>query len=295
MKFFNVDINSIKIKDQTVSKVYGGNNLLYSTQISQQKLLDIYTDAIGAYSLYSLNSSYTGPIIQVRRSSDNQENNFYADDINNGNLLSWVNNSEGFISRWYDQSGNGKHAIQNTANLQPKIVSSNSITNAQGIISPYYLYNQFGFSLPNVSSANNSISVCCFVNHPVLNSTQTYVTIGNAQWAMRHDGVSTVGQFHCYFRTDSTLKTDFRLNNQVASNTWSFFTTTWDGSTARAYKNSSSIGSYAPGGSLTPDSSNGYIGSNTDVLGGYITDILIFHKTLSSADIANIYNNYIIG
>lgn len=295
MKFSNLNINAIKIKDQNISKIYSGNDIIYSTESLSQRLLDVYNGSVGAYSLKQLNSSYSGPIIQVRRSSDNQEYNFYANDLTNGNLISWVNNSTGFISRWYDQSGNNNHATQSTANLQPRIVSGNSVTNSNDILSPYYEYTQNGFLLPNISSSNNLISVCCFTNHPISNVTQDYVRIGNAQWVVRHDGSSTVGQLHCYFRTDTTLKTNFRLNNQVVNNSWSFFVTTWDGSTARAYKNGSSIGSNSPGGSLTPDSSTGYIGSTSDSLSGYISDILVFHRVLSSADISNIYNNYIIG
>ena len=94
-------------------------------------LLDTYTTAAIAYSsTRRLRSVYTGALIRVRRSSDNTEQDI---GYTAGNLLdesaltSFVGAGNGFVTTWYDQSGNGKNATQTTAIRQPQIVSSGSI------------------------------------------------------------------------------------------------------------------------------------------------------------------------
>ncbi|HDZ0636275.1 TPA: hypothetical protein RRT33_005181, partial [Klebsiella pneumoniae] len=67
-----------------------------------------YTPTV-ALSLRQLSASYTGPAIRVRRSSDNTEINigFTAEgDLDTTALLNFCGSGNGFISVWYDQSGN---------------------------------------------------------------------------------------------------------------------------------------------------------------------------------------------
>ena len=90
-------------------------------------LLDTYTGATAAYSLRKLRNAYTGSAIRVRRSSDNTSQDIGFDV--NGNLdtvsmLSFVGAGNGFVSIWYDQSGNSNNLTQNTLSNQPSIVLS---------------------------------------------------------------------------------------------------------------------------------------------------------------------------
>ena len=88
-------------------------------------LLDTYSGASAAYSLRKLKSTYTGPVIRVRRSSDNTEQNIGFDgsgNLDTTSLLSFVGVGNGFVTTWYDQSGNSKNLIQTTAGNQPSIV-----------------------------------------------------------------------------------------------------------------------------------------------------------------------------
>jgi hypothetical protein len=90
-------------------------------------LLDIYTNAASAYSVRQLRVSYTGPAIRVRRSSDNVEQDIYFDvngNLNTSALTSFCSGTNGFVTTWYDQSGNARNATQTTAANQPQIVSS---------------------------------------------------------------------------------------------------------------------------------------------------------------------------
>lgn len=97
----------------------------------QPLLLDTYTNASTAYSITrKLNTSYSGNAIKVRRSSDNVEANIGFDtngNLNESALLSFIGANSGFVSTIYDQSGNGRDAVQTTNSFQPQIVSSGSI------------------------------------------------------------------------------------------------------------------------------------------------------------------------
>lgn len=93
-------------------------------------LLDTYTGAYFAVALNKLRSAYSGSCIRVRRSSDNAEQDIgfdgdnYLDEVT---LLSFVGANSGYITTWYDQSGNGRNVVQATAGNQPRIVNSGAI------------------------------------------------------------------------------------------------------------------------------------------------------------------------
>jgi len=92
-------------------------------------LLDDYGGAAAAYSLRRLSSTYTGPLIRVRRASDNAEQDISADiegNLNTGALAAFCSGTDGFVKTWYCQSGNGNDATQTTAANQPKIYDSST-------------------------------------------------------------------------------------------------------------------------------------------------------------------------
>lgn len=92
--------------------------------------LDSYTSGLwGAYSLRKLLTSYAGSAIRVRRSSDNTEQDFgfsggFLDTVS---LLSFCGAGNGFVTKWYDQSGAGHDFVQTTTSAQPQIVSSGAV------------------------------------------------------------------------------------------------------------------------------------------------------------------------
>ena len=92
-------------------------------------LLDEYPGAAAAYSLRQLSSTYAGSAIRVRRSSDNAEQDigFVSNELDTASLLSFVGAGNGFVTTWYDQSGNSDDATQSTAAAQPQVVSSGSL------------------------------------------------------------------------------------------------------------------------------------------------------------------------
>jgi hypothetical protein len=93
-------------------------------------LLDTYGGAAAAYSLRKLSSTYSGNAIRVRRSSDNAETNIGFDgsgNLDQAALTMFIGANNGFVTTWYDQSGNSKDATQATAINQPRIVNAGSI------------------------------------------------------------------------------------------------------------------------------------------------------------------------
>ena len=97
-------------------------------------LLDTYSGAAAAYSLRLLRSAYTGDAIRVRRASDNTEQDigFVDNELDTSALTTFCSGTDGFVTTWYDQSGNGYDATQGTALNQPQIVSSGSVLTENG-------------------------------------------------------------------------------------------------------------------------------------------------------------------
>jgi trimeric autotransporter adhesin len=102
---------------------------------SKKYVLDLISAVVAAaYSLRRLYASYTGAAIRVRRSSDNAERDigFIGEHLDVLALLVFVGNGSGFVTTWYDQSGNGRHATQTTAAKQPQIVSNGVVESQNG-------------------------------------------------------------------------------------------------------------------------------------------------------------------
>ena len=80
--------------------------------------------AATAFSLRLLTGSFKGNCCNIRRSSDNAQQNVGFDsqgNFNIGQFSSFVGGGSGFVTKWYDQSGNGFDVSQGTAATQPQI------------------------------------------------------------------------------------------------------------------------------------------------------------------------------
>jgi hypothetical protein len=88
-----------------------------------------------AYSLRKLRNAYAGSAIRVRRSSNNAELDIgftASGDLDTTTLLTFVGSGNGFVTTWYDQSGNGRNATQTTAGEQPQIVANGAVITMNG-------------------------------------------------------------------------------------------------------------------------------------------------------------------
>jgi hypothetical protein len=99
--------------------------------------LDAFTaNLAGSWSVARrLLSSYTGPLLRVRRSSDDNEQDIgFADDgsLDTAALLSFCGAGDGFVRTVYDQSGATRDFGQSTAASQPLIVSGGVVDVNEG-------------------------------------------------------------------------------------------------------------------------------------------------------------------
>lgn len=122
-------------------------------------LLDDFPGAAAAYSLRLINSLYTGPVIRVRRSTDNAEQDFTANQISSGSLVAFCGAGNGFIRTWHDQSGNNRHATQTTTSAQPQIVSAGSLILEGGLPAINFNGSSHRLDVPVIAFSMNALSV----------------------------------------------------------------------------------------------------------------------------------------
>jgi len=126
-------------------------------------LLDNYP-AYMAYSTRKLNSLYEGDCLIVRRSSDSatQSIGFVDNSIDQSALTSFVGGGSGYVTQWFDQTGNGRHAVQSTTGYQPRIVVSGQVHKQKGRPSISFQSTSDQFMLFG-NSANISQPLSAFV------------------------------------------------------------------------------------------------------------------------------------
>ena len=168
------------------------------------RLLDIYGDSIGAYSLRKLRTGYVGNAIRVRRSSDNVEQDIAFDtsgNLDTVSLLAFVGSGNGYVSIWYDQSGKygpsiNNYAFQNTPAYQPTIVLNGSLQMNGNKPAIYWDNSQYllidtpaAYSSTGVRGVTNIKSV--FVNIKWLTGSGTSPILGNdGATAYYHEGIT---------------------------------------------------------------------------------------------------------
>ena len=150
---------------------------------SYTPLLDTYSGSAAAYSLRLLNSSYTGPLIEVRNDSGVHADIGFTYDgkLNEEALLLHCGSGNGTVSTWYDQSGNSNDATQTTASAQPQIVSSGSVITENGKPSIDFDGSNDGFNLTTPLTFASGYSFITL--NPKTDTTWSIFTGDNAQLA----------------------------------------------------------------------------------------------------------------
>ena len=94
---------------------------------------DAYTTSLAyAFSLRKLLSSYNGKAIKVKRSSDGTslDIGFVNNSLDLVALQNFVSSGTGYVTTWYDQSGNGRHLDTVTSDGTSLIVTGKQIGRA---------------------------------------------------------------------------------------------------------------------------------------------------------------------
>lgn len=141
----NVDVSALPsgtlTLSVTVSTAAGGTGAAKAATSTPSftGILDSLPATAAAFSVRRLRSSYSGFLLRVRRSSDNTEQNIgftIGGHLDTAALTGFCGSDSCFISTWYDQSGNGRNAVQATAANQPRIVNAGSVDMAGGAPGP---------------------------------------------------------------------------------------------------------------------------------------------------------------
>jgi hypothetical protein len=129
-------------------------------------VLDLISVIVSAaYGLRRLRRLYTGFCIRVRRSSDNAQLDIGFDSQGNLDilaLLAFIGTGSGFVTIWYDQSGNGRNATQTTAGSQPRIVNAGVLDIANG--KPAIRFNGSNWFFSGVSLPLSQLTLSSVLN-----------------------------------------------------------------------------------------------------------------------------------
>jgi len=138
--------------------------------------------ATAAYSLRRLKSSAT-KAVRVREDSGNTETDigFSGGALDETALLNHVGSNNGFVTKWYDQSGNGNDASNSTASEQPQIVSSGSVIKENGKPALEFDGSDDFFKIVN--------------NEPIYENFTMYSEVYRADWSISvRQGIITTGE-----------------------------------------------------------------------------------------------------
>ena len=96
-------------------------------------LLDTYTGAAAAYSLRKLRTLYTGSAVEVYNGSSYADIGFSNDELDTTALAAHCGSNDGFVSKFYDQSGNGNTAEEtDTASMRKIYDATNGVMTYNG-------------------------------------------------------------------------------------------------------------------------------------------------------------------
>ena len=148
-------------------------NFVPSEAVTSSYLLDTYSSE-GGYSMRKISSTATN-CIRVRRSSDNAEQDigFVGDDLDTTSLLSFVGANDGYVTTWYDQSGNGRDAFNGFAIPQPRIVLGGVLETKNTKPAIYFNDKWLRYFGQVIPSANNPFSYFTVSSHETANDLGT--------------------------------------------------------------------------------------------------------------------------
>jgi hypothetical protein len=144
---------------------YGGRIGSLSRRIVSDNLplLDLLgLPSAAAYSTRLLRTLYTGPCLRVRRSTDNVEQNIgFATDrlLDTPALLTFLGGASGFVTTWYDQSGNSLHLSMSLAANQPRIVNAGVVQNMNSVPALFWPNSSTGLGRTTAINAASQTSL----------------------------------------------------------------------------------------------------------------------------------------
>jgi len=259
-------------------------------------LLSTYTGAAAAYSVRQL-ANTAALCMRVRRDNDDAEQDFGFDangDLDTAAIATFVGSgNNGYVSKWYDQSGNGNDTEQNTHGAQPQIyngtavITENGKPAVQGQSSTYPATALLGSSQTPFSSG-------FFVYRKT--GSNTLSTIVGYDAASQVDGGGTTSTFS---KALSVMGSNSSLTQSTtaADNTTQFLGSAHLGSTSSVNINGTQEGTGTTGSIILRNifARNDLLYNTNYAFEGRIQEIVLFTNKQSSTNISGIetdINNY---
>ena len=291
---------------------------LYNTALSPNQITNIYktslnflyplsltsivSTALGLYSFRTLLPAYGGPVVQVRRGSDNTTYDFKSDPYGNlsnlqftTTITTFLATTTGYISTWYDQSGGSNNFSQATTSKQPQI----ALNSGQWVM---YMPNQSSNLTTQTMTGINGL-MTILLNFS-LSSTSWQSLLGNTigsdtSTGFRFNGANVRGDSAFASRTGSdflgSTGSYWYLNNSygtllnpsttaVAGNSGYYPPANWNQVIGTQGSQSFGSGQF---NTINPATSYGSRGAGP----GYISEMMLFSGSISSLDAGTIWNN----
>ena len=277
----------------TVSTAAGGTGAARTNSATPSltaRALDGLSPA-AAYSTRRLRSAYAGPLLRVRRSTDNATQDIgttIAGGLDVTALTSFCGSASCLVTTWYDQSGNGRNASQATASLQPRLVNAGSLEAENGLPSPYTGAAGATLKTANVTlgfSSNTLVAVCRNIGTGA--TTGGIIASGSGGWGVYY--YSIVG----YTLDGSGAGSTNSANTSPTSNFVQLSGTYASASTANSsiYVNGALIENYTGTGVPVGNSSNPIElggrtagGFTTRVFTGHISEAIMFSGAITGTN-----------
>jgi len=255
-----------------------------------------YGYRIGTLNSFGTNVATINGLISevIVYNSDQSANRFKIESNINNHYDLYTNANDGFVTSWYDQSGNDNDATQGTAGSQPKIVDGGVLL-SDGI--------EFDGASTQLSTTSPVLTSDTFYCASVLkHSTGTSVS-GNEVIFGQYDASSS-GRWFTFVNTSSQLRFGSNATDPIAGSFINPLSANATLISATATNNLATL--YSNGNSTTLDAYSGFspalipftIGkpdANDNSVSGTIQEIIIYNSDQSSnraAIEANINNYY---
>ena len=197
-----------------IDEDHGSYTFLITYEEVGDNLLDNYSGATAAYGLRRLRAAYTGYAIEVTDGTTTQDIGFDSNgDLDVSALETYADGSMVRVSRWYDQTTNGR-TLSQTSNAARPIITS-SLGNVMTLNGKPAIYFAGAQSLPSTSNFNANVNVTELVAAWVGSVNQ--LTAGNNM--VSHWGSTTSRQvFQVQFTaSNDNLRWQTRYSNGTLS------------------------------------------------------------------------------
>lgn len=263
-------------------------NALKTFVLAANPLSVISATSAAAYSLRKLRCAYVGSVIRVRRSSDDatQDIGFTASgDLDTNALKAFVGASNGFITIWYDQSGNTRNATQATTANQPIIMNAGIIYRQNSQPAIYFSGSLFlTSSLTAVqATTTGNITTANFVMQS--NSGIAGTIFSNGEAAANRYNIHAAWSDNVTYFDIGTFGSGGRLNTPLTWTSLSIGTFLRNGAQGNIWKNGSSIISSSSLSTAVTSTLSISIGGSLaygSYMTGYISEITCFPSVLTT-------------